>query len=72
MRGPAPALCKEDVMPDYSWLLVAILLLVPSLVVGVLRFGLKRPASTINGLGGVLFALMTFAAAIWIILEKVS
>lgn len=72
MRGPAPALCKEDVMPDYSWLLVAILLLVPSLVVGVLRFGLKRPASAINGLGGVLFALMTFAAAIWIILEKVS
>lgn len=59
-------------MPEYSWLLVAILLLAPSLVVGVLRFGLKRQASAINGWGGVLFALMTFAAAIWIILEKVS
>ncbi|MBB1472949.1 MULTISPECIES: hypothetical protein [unclassified Luteimonas] len=59
-------------MPEYSWLLVAIVLLVPSLVVGFLRFGLRKEASAINGWGGVLFALMTFAAAIWIILEKVS
>ena len=59
-------------MPDYSWLLVALLLLVPSLAVGALRFGLKRPATAISGWGGVLFAAMTFAAAIWIILEKVS
>lgn len=59
-------------MPDYSWLLVAILLLVPSVVVAVLRFGLRKPASAISGSGGILFSLMTFAAAIWIIIDKVS
>ena len=59
-------------MPEYSWILVVILLLVPSAVVGVLRFGLKRPASAVNGWGGVLFSVMTFGAAIWIILEKLS
>lgn len=59
-------------MPQYSWLLVAILLLVPSLLVGFLRFGLQKEAQAISGWGGVLFSLATFAAAIWIILEKVS
>ncbi len=59
-------------MPDYSWILVSILLLVPSLVVGILRFGLRRKPSATSGWGGVLFAAMTFTAAIWIILEKVS
>ncbi|MGY1458737.1 MULTISPECIES: hypothetical protein [unclassified Luteimonas] len=59
-------------MPEYSWILASILLLVPSLVVGFLRFGLRKEPSAISGWGGVLFALMTFAAAIWIILEKVS
>lgn len=59
-------------MPDYSWILVSILLLVPSLVVGMLRFGLRKKTSAISGWGGVIFAAMTFAAAIWIILEKVS
>src|SRR5690606_41667490 len=52
-------------MPAYSWLLVSILLLVPSLVVGILRFGLRRRRSAVSGWGGVLFAAMTFAAALW-------
>lgn len=59
-------------MTEVSWLLLAVVLLLPSLVVGILRFGLRRPASAVNGWGGVLFALMTFAAALLIILEKVS
>jgi len=59
-------------MSEHSWILVAILLLVPSAVVGFLRFGLGKQASAISGWGGVLFAAMTFAAAIWIILDKVS
>lgn len=59
-------------MPESSWLLLAVLLLLPSLVVGFLRFGLRRPASAVAGWGGVLFALMTFSAALWIILGKVS
>jgi hypothetical protein len=63
---------QEDEMPEYSWLLVAILLLVPSLVVAFLRFGLRKPASAISGAGGILFSVMTFAAAIWIIIDKVS
>lgn len=59
-------------MPAYSWLLVSILLLVPSLVVGILRFGLRMRRSAVSGWGGVLFAAMTFAAALWIIVDKVS
>lgn len=59
-------------MPDYTWILVVILLLVPGVVVGVLRFGLKRPPSAISGWGGVLFSAMAFAMAIWIILDRVS
>ncbi|NLG60015.1 MAG: hypothetical protein GX538_07620 [Gammaproteobacteria bacterium] len=59
-------------MPAYSWILVSILLLVPSLVVGILRFGLGRRRSAVSGWGGVLFAAMTFAAALWIIVDKVS
>lgn len=59
-------------MQDNLLLLVAVLLLVPSLVVGFLRFGLRKPPSQITGLGGVLFAAMTFAAAIWIILGKLT
>ena len=55
-------------MQDNVLLLVAVLLLVPSLVVGFLRFGLRKPPSQITGLGGMLYAAMTFAAAIWIIL----
>lgn len=59
-------------MPGYGWILVSIVLLVPSLVVGFLRFVLRRPPSAVSGWGGVLFALMTFCAAFWIIIEKVS
>lgn len=59
-------------MPNHSWILVAILLLVPSLVVGVLRFVLGRTSTAISGWGGVLFSLMALAAAIWIIVDKVS
>lgn len=59
-------------MSEHSWIWVAILLLVPSLVVGFLRFVLRKRDSDIAGWGGVLFAVMTFATAIWIILDKVS
>ena len=59
-------------MSDYSWILVSILLLVPPLVVGFLRFGLRKQLSAISGTGGMLFAAMSFAAAIWIILDRVS
>lgn len=59
-------------MPDLSWILVAILLLLPSLVVGFLRFVLGRTSSAISGWGGVLFSLMALAAALWIIVDKVS
>ena len=59
-------------MPGYSWVLLAILLLVPSLAVGILRFGLRKPATAISGAGGILFSVLTFAAAIWIIIDKVS
>ncbi len=63
---------EEDTMQDNVLLLVAVLLLVPSLVVGFLRFGLRKPPSRISGVGGMLFAAMTFAAAIWIILGKLA
>lgn len=59
-------------MTENLWILLAILLLVPSLVVGVLRYGLRREPSAISGWGGVLFAAMAFAAALWIIVERVS
>lgn len=59
-------------MPGYGWILVSVLLLVPSLLVGFMRFVMRRPAAATSGWGGVLFALMTFAAAVWIIIDKVS
>lgn len=59
-------------MPDHSWILVAILLLLPSLVVGFLRFVLGRTSSASSGWGGVLFSLMALDAALWIIVDKVS
>lgn len=59
-------------MTEYAWIIVAILLLVPSLVVGFLRFGLKKKSSAISGSGGIVFSLMTFAVALWIIVDKVS
>jgi uncharacterized membrane protein len=69
---PALGRCKENRMTQNSWLLLAILLLVPSLIVGFLRLVLKKEASAVSGIGGVVFALMTFALSMWIILDKVS
>lgn len=59
-------------MTDPLWLLLALVLLVPTLLVGWLRLVLKKEPSAINGWGGVLFAAMTFVAALWIILDRVS
>jgi len=59
-------------MSETLWVLLALILLVPAVMVGVLRLGMKKDPSAINGWGGVLFAAITFAVAIWIILDRVS
>lgn len=59
-------------MPDNGWILVAMVLLVPSLVVGFMRFVLGITSTAISGWGGVLFSLLALVAALWIIVDKVS
>lgn len=59
-------------MPEYAWILVAALLIIPSLVVGFLRLVLKKESSSISGVGGVIFSFISFAAALWVIFDKLS
>jgi hypothetical protein len=59
-------------MPGNAWMLIAALLLVPSLAVGWLRFVAKKDSTAISGFGGVIFAFICFAAALWVIFDKLS
>ena len=52
-------------MPDNAWILVVLL-------VGWLRFGLNKEAAAINGVGGMIFAFLSFAAALWVIFSKLA
>ena len=49
-------------MPDHAWMFLAIVLLIPPLVVGLLRFVMKKEDSTIDGTGCALVAFISFAA----------
>lgn len=59
-------------MPEYAWILVAVLLLIPSLVIGWLRFVLKKERSAISGFGGMIFAFITLGVALWVIFDKLA
>ena len=59
-------------MPHYAWLLVTVVLLIPSAVVMWLKVVMRKEDSAINGTGGCLFSLLTFSAAIWVIHDKLS
>lgn len=59
-------------MPDNAWILVVLLLLIPTLVVGWLRFVLNKEAAAVSGVGGVIFAFLSFAAALWVIFSKLA
>lgn len=65
-------LSVETPMHGNPWLLVVVLLLIPSLVVGWLRFGLRKETSAISGFGGVIFAFLCLATALWVIFDKLS
>lgn len=57
-------------MPGYAWMLLAVLLLVPAAVVVWLHCGRHRRDPAIDCVGGMLFAFASFAAALWIIHDK--
>ena len=59
-------------MPDHAWMFLAIVLLIPPLVVGLLRFVMKKEDSTIDGTGCALVAFISFAASLWVIFDKLA
>lgn len=59
-------------MPHYAWLLVTIVLLIPTTVVTVLKLVLRKEDSAISGTGGCLFAFLCFISAIWVIHDKLA
>lgn len=67
-----PSTQRGAFVSEYSWILVSILLLVPTLVVGFIRVVLRKQDSMIAGTWGIVFALLTFASSLWIIIQRVS
>lgn len=59
-------------MPHDAWLLVAVLLFIPTVVVVWLKMVLRKEESTICGTGGCLFAFLCPGTALWVIHDKLS
>ena len=59
-------------MPHYAWLLVTVLLFIPSAVVLWLKVVMRKEDSAINGTGGCIFAFLCLVAAVWVIHDKLG
>ncbi|MCD9033243.1 hypothetical protein LDO32_16075 [Luteimonas sp. Y-2-2-4F] len=57
---------------DITWILVALLVVVPVLIVAVLRFAFRHRGGIGTGIGGAIFVTLCWVAALAIILYRVG